>query len=102
MNTTHTPGPWTLWGGTSREGLPYFLIGPVDPRGGGVPQSGVATVDFVPAHADAMGRNARLIATAPELLEALTRLVDYVFLNKDYDAVSYAEYVIAKAEGRAT
>lgn len=93
MTTTHTPGPWTA--------MPHKPRGPdakrFQVRG---PDDAGPTARFVCENARLA--DARLIAAAPELLEALERLVDYVFLNKDYDAVSYAEYVIAKAEGRAT
>lgn len=42
--------------------------------------------------------NARLIAAAPELLEALKDLVKYLKSQSDSD-LEFAEHVIAKAEG---
>jgi len=69
MGTRHTPGPWKLLAvgdGTSRmcpadaEGVSLLTI--VDEEGG----------DFAAVYSDA---DARLIAAAPELLEALTEII---------------------------
>lgn len=42
---------------------------------------------------------ARIIASAPEMLRALERMLDHYYLNCDYDATSAAEDVVAKATG---
>ncbi len=92
--TKHPPGPW-VWNG---KDMPFADI--EDARGnviagmvynGGHPQV---------ASRDEMLANARLIAAAPELLDAL-RLVlahDGALTGADWTAIRAA---IAKAEGRA-
>jgi len=45
--------------------------------------------------------NARLIAAAPELLEALKDLVRYLkYIENDSTGLELAEFAIAKAEGQ--
>lgn len=98
MNLTHTPGPWTA--------MPHATFGPeakrFQVRG---PDEAGPTAYFVCENA--RFANARLIAAAPELLEALkilrTQFGDY----KDGDgaakfhACNIADAAIAKAEGRS-
>lgn len=71
MNTTHTPGPWRIdYNGED----PEFAA----PR---IKGNSVENVAFIPAYEHPraeMDANARLIAAAPELLEALRALLsDY-------------------------
>ena len=108
--STHTPGPWFIWTGPS-ESCKDFGIGAPD-------DSVVCSVHSHP-HPCAKA-NARLIAAAPELLEACKALHDalsdivegenntfgsYELCNADRDAsmaafdLSFA--AIAKAEGGA-
>ncbi|MBY5821451.1 hypothetical protein [Rhizobium leguminosarum] len=68
-DTQHTKGPWTLSEETHRDGLRSKLLH-------GMPEGMLAII-----RVEHQGRyygdaNARLIAAAPELLEALTALVD--------------------------
>lgn len=85
---SHTPGPWTLAGGrvietTSGE----FAVNRT--TGDGWRRS--------PRELDA---NARLVAAAPELLEALRRCADRLGDMDCGDELDAARAAIAKAEGR--
>lgn len=94
MNKQHTPGPWVAWrdgavGPTSKEEDQSF--------GMLLPVAYVEDSDW-PESADA---NARLIAAAPELLEALTLLVAGIenSVSKTYIPLVRANAAIAKATG---
>lgn len=76
----HTPGPWTLF-----DRL-------VQGRGG----APVAAVHGPHAYA-----NARLIAAAPELLEALKAALSYADMEMHHETVDEYWALIAKAEGRS-
>lgn len=85
MGDKHTPGPWLL----NQYGEP------VDASGEVILAKGLALTNSDEAKA-----NSRLIAAAPELLEALKLLLA---ARKDFElmtAASAAETAIAKAEGR--
>lgn len=99
--TKHTPGPWiAVW----REDLGKFRIGPDN---GDMPVAGTVNQGDR-EHEEA---NARLIASAPELLEALKQMVAAMWQHfeynhdgddEDYDfcqrAIDKARAAIAKAE----
>jgi hypothetical protein len=96
----HTPGPWTFghWGDD-------FWV---SPDSSGLTQK-VARVTWGMGEERKEGReNARLIAAAPELLEALSGLVDACEAHNsangremvDRHALERARAAIAKAEGR--
>lgn len=105
MNVQHTPGPWE-W-----DDMRTKLVGH---KGAKVLQDGegmwdlcscVAVVDDKPERARS---NARLIAAAPDLLEALRRVVnDWVepdglpFEDGEMPALDAARAAIAKATGEA-
>lgn len=91
----HTPGPWTV------DGPPYNQI---------VWSSAENRVCFL-AHSNGLDderdiANGRLIAAAPDLLEALTRLtIDCIIAGLHEQAgfdcwIEMAKKAIAKAEGR--
>ena len=94
----HTPGPW--------------VVGNVDPLNFGVLRDwGIDPIGFVygpsfPERSEVGQRalaNARLIAVAPELLEALKELMEYAgIIEERCDAVATnkARAAIAKAEGK--
>ena len=89
---THTPGPWEarkVIGGT------VAIFDVCDPNGRDIVTVYGGGVDLksVPA-------NARLIAAAPEMLEAL-KYVLTAHGEQLHDAFGMARYVIKKAEGRA-
>lgn len=95
MGTKHTPGPWE--------------VGPVDDTV--VTHVGADGVRLVVAEIDGdynqpetwpiMEANARLIAAAPELLEALDRIQNWprVFDGLRAEDVAFARAAIAKATG---
>lgn len=64
MDTKHTPGPWKVSQNVSRH-----VVGP----NGGIVTCGELTWDG-PGSSAVADANARLIAAAPELLEALRRM----------------------------
>jgi hypothetical protein len=90
MSTKHTPGPWVI--GTRKDGSRWFSIG--DPAKGPHYQSDIFCSDA----------DARLIAAAPDLLEALSELERAVrILPPDMDEpdspLAQARAAIAKALG---
>lgn len=106
METKHTPGPWEVFSnsfieaGVRAANNPYgtdfeFRIAEVSGDWRDEPKGGAAAA------------NARLIAAAPELLEALTAMVDAHdrWLGSDRpdakEAMKRARAAIAKAEGRS-
>lgn len=99
MKTTHTPGPWGIWG---EEGTRDIPVGP-DNGGLAVAQIIMTTASGMmnEASAERGMANARLIAAAPDLLEALRSVlllipgIDY-FTHPTYIS---ARAAIAKAEG---
>lgn len=93
----HTPGPWEV--AQYSDGA-YIMSDHVDP-GFGVKQE-VARV-HAKRHDDARGHaNARLIAAAPELLEALRKIDDEDgrHFHIDANCKCLLRAAIAKAEGR--
>ena len=97
QKTTHTPAPWGIE--IAADGMNKWV---------GCPRYSVATIAELPnkvniGEADA---NARLIAAAPELLEALTNLCGLAekrpgSLHEYKAAVDSARAAIAKATGAA-
>lgn len=104
MSEQHTPGPWT-WpeGCTEIEAL-------ADPENSRTYYAPVAHMDLEWS-GETMAANARLIAAAPELLEALKAIVGkaYEYANRPditddiacgfYDIIEDAQDAIAKAKG---
>ena len=93
----HTPGPWHIEG---RRGDAYWLSAGINAHRDG-PETYVGLFDPEPENAEA---NARLIAAAPDLLEALKACV--VDLDDSGQpsagaALEAAANAIAKAEGRS-
>jgi hypothetical protein len=98
MNATHTPGPWTI---SERDPQrDQFYVFGTDFTGQDYPVATVTSCDDPDQH-DA---NARLIAAAPELLDALKNLRAMVIGEHGASAYSNvngerADAVIRKAEG---
>lgn len=106
MNTKHTPGPWTLKVG---YGTPLQILGAPtarDPRYNPVTRCG--TTFIAPTSEESMA-NARLIAAAPSMLEALEFYADTSkypapktggFGELYFDCGTIAKAAIAKATGK--
>jgi hypothetical protein len=89
MNTKHTPGPWTV-----RERAD---------KGLSIKAGELCLIAKIGLQTTSYKENARLIAAAPELLEALERLVAWAIiygddLENDIE-FSFAKKAIAKATG---
>ena len=106
MSTKHTPGPWTI--GRSADNTPAVCV-PCPNSSGFV----VAHINRLPKLGLVKGdvdANARLIAAAPEMLEALLhvqRILEGSALESLYSArerrlatLNIVNTAIAKAEGR--
>jgi hypothetical protein len=92
-----TPGPWKVLTGRNRDNYPYQIIGAL---------SGViiTTWGSICRKATREGQaNADLIATAPELFEALTALRSFMWSEGYADQtaeMAKADAALAKAEGK--
>ena len=89
--TKHTPGPWKLiWHGHGHERYPFPLAVHTKDGANWVARDGTCTREA----------DARLIAAAPELLEALKSVVGWIEESEEGEAATQlALYAIAKAEG---
>jgi len=101
MNTKHTAGPWTL-----EPDYKGYLKGTIDVSS--KDHGGLATVVWVMSNDASIGEkspeceaNARLIAAAPELLEALQQLLVWDDGNLPGDLMDAARAAITKAKGEA-
>ena len=108
-NAQHTPGPWSLETVRTSSGICH-KIGPFPGRRDNFPpRHACLYADYPSADNPAdqeMAANARLIATAPELLEALQRLSAQCERLRlpgqlETDAEKTARAVIAKTTGGA-
>jgi len=93
-NTKHTPGPWKL------DDVSDFIRGP---RGVYIAELCDANSDRVQVHGPRFEANARLIAAAPDLLEALEHisreLPENEFIKHSKDAIRKVKDAIRKAKG---
>ncbi len=102
----HTPGPWTK---ADRLNGPWWHISSDHTVGGQPCKSGRQAVACVhgeskrgaKAYAEMFEANARLIAAAPELLDALRDLLDVMTGQKEGEAMAIQNAVVAinKATG---
>jgi len=102
MKTQFTPGPWLVRFDEDRFDSKLSVLEVIDGSDASLnhPQGELVLARVnVSAFAPHMGEplaNARLIASAPELLAALERLVHPMADDEDLD---YAREIIAKAKG---
>ena len=93
MTTVHTPGPWH----TKRDGFSAVYV---EARIGGGWVQEVAACGPTEKGSEQQEANARLIAAAPELLEALQDCLGQIAAGPDGQRVYFAaKKVIAKATG---
>ena len=105
METKHTPGPWGVENcgvGKRAKNLFIWRKEPPSTFGG----HGIAEVfsDGATIYGASVWANARLIAAAPELLEAVKRLLSNMETSAEFSDgknqdMQYAYKAIAKAEG---
>ena len=91
----HTPGPWIHEGEGDITGIEN------NPAIGCVGKVDVACV-YLRTVSGKTEANARLIAAAPELLEALKGMIKHFWIagsEAEWDAIQKAKKTIAKAEG---
>lgn len=92
METKHTPGPWKV----SSYGTPHLKVFAND-------GAHVASVNYGDVDMNTQAANARLIAAAPELLEALSAMV-HAYTSTDGNAqcaaLAKAEAAFRKAQGK--
>ena len=98
MSAKHTPGPW--------EAIGNLVRSPMDKESGsGVQLAECADRYYQKVNSDEAKANARLIAAAPELLEALVLLLRYTLaceamMNvKPAGQIEIARSALAKATG---
>ncbi|MCA1685807.1 MAG: hypothetical protein LC745_07425 [Planctomycetia bacterium] len=101
---SHTPGPWTVEKERTARSVEWRIVA-VTPEGRRHRLAVVANHDM-PSHGLAGEDDARLIASAPDLLAACKRLLVLIRAGGTVanigDGVSFAEDAIRKAEGGAS
>jgi hypothetical protein len=96
----HTPGPWRADDVRYQRDFRTFVNVGEEPFGF------IAAVSADPQHPETINANARLIAAAPELLEALINCADQAEIamraegGEGFWAVEAARAAIAKATGK--
>lgn len=102
MSTKHTPGPWfAVNDGTEDEPMMMVKAARIAGR---PPQHEVAIVATGDSSQEMEDANARLIASAPEMLDALVELngVSCVFGQSSADKIAAAKGKAAAAIAKAT
>lgn len=99
--TKHTPGPWSVWTPRGPGYLfpRYHILGPApaDER------ELAPTVAEIPMSTENSEGNARLIAAAPELLDAARYSVEVLdLIQTDDDAIGEAAALLREAIRKAT
>ena len=95
MMTNHTPGPWFI--GDDNNAACEVIAGPVAILLDRTPRCPGGGSEYVISREE-MSANARLIAAAPDLLEACERLLDGGWPHAEAD-IELACSAIAKAKG---
>ena len=102
MKTQHTPGPWLVNFEQNKFDSRHSKVQVVDGSSASLNNGGLplvlANVNAMPFNDESEPlANARLIASAPDLLAALERLAHPMADDEDLD---YARAIIAKAKGQ--
>jgi len=103
MSKNHTPGPWTVRIAKTSVGLVRWHIAGVDADSFAPIAINSGSFDLFRSR-ETEESNARLIAAAPDLLEALavlTELVSFQICDDGHPAIINARAAIAKATGEA-
>jgi hypothetical protein len=87
MKNTHTPGPWQVYNGGA-------IIGTIEYASG---VEYIANVRHIPNESMA---NARLLASAPDMFDALQAIVD-AYGERDTLLMAQVKAALAKAKGEA-
>jgi hypothetical protein len=99
---THTPGPWKIFDGWGAKWAPLSIVDSIPDVDGKCVANCICHLSSTNDNAEA---NARLIAAAPEMLEALESLVKTTkdsglgVFNDEHDALQLAREAIRKAKG---
>ena len=109
MTNKHTPGPWKIIGEDSLDGIPYIEISnSINPspefRNICHVQPDITGDEFIITLSEQDHANAQLIASAPELLEALEMIQEELKLNQGcmIDQINQISYsAIKKARGQS-
>ena len=101
----HTPGPWEIWSGANTHCFDGIIRSPHSPNAIAFVDADVTEIDDDVVRIDP-SPNARLIAAAPELLEALRNCIEFiedaqiVEAQWHWEPVKQARAAIAKATGK--
>src|SRR5262245_27459469 len=95
--SAHTPGPWLVKGWSRDDGQGDLQVG-AERCGPGCISALVVSQGDTPGAFSEQDANARLIAAAPELLEACRSVVEDGFLDRP--SIHACMAAIAKAEGK--
>lgn len=94
---SHTPGPWKQFDGWGSDSRKPIIVDSTPDVGG---QCVANCICYVAASNDDFAANARLIAAAPELLQALKNLCEAVqFVAPGVYCLDEMKAAISKAEG---
>jgi len=95
---SHTPGPWCAKGKSVKRDLTHIGLGDNAGVHIAVATGGKTSGPFFVESDEEVEANARLIAAAPELLEALQRC-KFDSLNMSFADLAFCRAAIAKATG---
>jgi hypothetical protein len=107
MSAKHTPGPWTIENCKNDDGSKFLSINGQGPWGSWLADIQAGNINGKPADVGPRHlANARLIASAPDLLAALVNMVEqfghyceHTEDAKEIQALVTARAAIAKVEG---
>jgi hypothetical protein len=101
-NTKHTPGPWKMLGKIKGNEIHVWVYGK-DPSDGVERELQVISLQDshpIKEHLERRFADMKLIAAAPELLQALKECLKHVELGSKNPIVLNAKELIQKAEGK--
>lgn len=96
----HTPGPWSVTESSDWTGMSGVSLG-IDDAAGQEGERDYHLATVVHGDPEELAANARLIAAAPELLEALEDALQYLQHHLPDEALEPHRAAIKKARGEA-